>query len=172
MSVEGTKSHAGEGAAQWLADWDAGKTVESISMGGISQGYEQCIQITAFEVLRHWLEHNPDPTLWREETNPDGRPGAEVAWEADRDAMELALHKVEAVQRLGLTGAQWGAAVNLATIVYVRGVVAMQDDAVRDRHILVQRGDDPMAGMTPQRAFEEGIAAGEAVKAAEGAANG
>jgi hypothetical protein len=172
MTVEmESKSHAGAGAAQWLADWDAGMSVESISMGGLSEGYEQCIQITAFEVLRALLARNPNPQLWYAESNPEGVDAAEAAWKADHDAMEATVSKLDVVRRLGLSGAQWGAANNLAFNVYQRGVVAMQDPELHDRHILVRRGPDPMAGMTTDMALQLGIEAGAKAKA-EGGANG
>lgn len=113
----------GADAADWLARWDAGKGVWSIEMGGLGPGYEQCIQIVAAEVLRWLLANTPDLTSdWHKHGNP----------------MEQTVSAV--TEPLGLSGAQWGAGVNLAAMLYKtgpRGV--MTDERVKDRHIQVRR---------------------------------
>lgn len=42
----------GKDAADLLARWDSGRSVWSIEMGGFGPGYEQALQIAAFEMLR------------------------------------------------------------------------------------------------------------------------
>jgi len=104
--------------------------VWSIEMGGLGPGYEQCIHITCAEILRWFLAHKVDASKWSE---------AE-AWKSDREKMTADLHKVKAVEELGLSGAQWEAAVNLATCFYLDGPrKVMTDERVKDRHIQVQR---------------------------------
>lgn len=120
----------GADATEWLRRWDAGDTVWSIEMGGLGPGYEQCIHITAAEVLRHMLKLKYDPATWE---------NREV-WEADLKAIEADALTNPTIDMLGLSGAQWGAAVSLATFLYrngPRGV--MTDERVKDRHIQVQR---------------------------------
>lgn len=113
----------GADATEWLARWDAGKSVWSIEMGGLGPGYEQCIQIVAAEVLRWMLANKPD--LASEWSNHDG-------------PMSKAVSKL--TEPLGLSGAQWGAGVNLAAFLYKDGPVGvMNDSRVEDRKIQVSR---------------------------------
>lgn len=121
----------GADAADWLRRWDEGKVVWSIEMGGIGPGYEQCIHVTAAEVLRHMLAMKYDHSQWS-----DGD-----AWKKDLKTIEAEGFKNETIVKLGLSGAQWGAAVNVAANLYQRGPRAMMNDPrVKDRHIQVSRG--------------------------------
>jgi hypothetical protein len=43
-------------AREQVRRWDAGKTIWTISMGGMGPGYEQAIQILAVEITRDWLD--------------------------------------------------------------------------------------------------------------------
>lgn len=99
----------GADGADLLARWDAGNTVTTVEMGGLGPGYEQAIQIAMFEVLRHLLDVNPDPTFWHETQE----------WHADRERIEAAVFPI--VEPLGLSGAQWGAALSLAIAIYRDG---------------------------------------------------
>lgn len=120
----------GADAADWLKRWDEGKSVWSVEMGGLGPSYEQCIHITAAEILRHLLERTYEPETW------DDRE----AWERDRKEIETAGLANVRISALGLSGAQWGAALNLALQFYRRGPRAvMTDERVKDRHIQVQR---------------------------------
>lgn len=120
----------GAEAKDWLARWDRGESVWSIEMGGIGPAYEQCIHITCAEIVRWFIQNGCDAAKWV----------TDERWKADREAMEKALHEVEAVKVLGLSGAQWGAAVNLASRLYRYGPrVIVDDPAVKDRKILVQK---------------------------------
>jgi hypothetical protein len=113
----------GADAADWLARWDAGKSVWSIEMGGLGPGYEQCIQIVAAEVLRWLLANKPD--MDSEWAKYDGEMGKVVN---------------EITKPLGLSGTQWGAGVHLAAHLYrqdPRGV--MNDPQVQDRKIQIAR---------------------------------
>lgn len=120
----------GADCADWLARWDKGESVWSIEMGGLGPSYEQCIHITLAEMLRHMLEAKYDPASW---DSPD-------AFARDRKATETAMFANKRVNALGLSGAQFGAAMNLAVRFYHRGPIAvMTDEQVKDRHIQVQR---------------------------------
>jgi hypothetical protein len=120
----------GADAADWLKRWDDGKGVWSVEMGGLGPGYEQCIQITTAEVLRHLLEKQYDFAQWSD---------AET-WKRDREAIEQAGFANPVITALGLSGAQWGAALSLATVFYKRGPrAALTDEAVKDRRIQVCR---------------------------------
>lgn len=120
----------GADAQDWLSRWDAGKTVWTIEMGGMGPGYEQAIQITVAELLRHMVESSYDHKLWSDEDKA----------KSDSDAIDKASHEIEAIKILGLSGAQYGAAKQVASKLYMdgpRGV--MTQEAVKDRHIQVSK---------------------------------
>lgn len=120
----------GADAADWLARWDAGKGVWSIEMGGLGPGYEQCIQITAAEVLRYLIENKVDSDV-------DYKEGA---WAILRDKIDSSLFANPTISGLGLSGAQHGAAVSLATKLYrdgPRGVMGVPE--IKDRRIQVSK---------------------------------
>ena len=120
----------GKDAADWLKRWDEGRSVWTIEMGGLGPGYEQCIHITCAEILRHMLDSNYLPELWDEKE----------VWKGVRDEIEEVGFKNSTIKALGLSGAQWGAAMNIAAMLYRRGPRAvMADERVKDRHIQVQR---------------------------------
>ena len=120
----------GADARDWLARWDRGDTVWSIEMGGLGPSYEQCIHITCAEIVRWFVDQNADASLW------DDKEAAKPIF----DRMEKDLFGAEAVKKLGLSGAQWGAARNLAAMIYRQGPRAvMVDQRVKDRHIQVCR---------------------------------
>lgn len=127
----------GADAADWLARWDSDKSVWSISMGGLGPGYEQCIHVSAAEILRWLLANKPDASAWG---NDDG------SYRAAMDTMEKAVFKIHAVKILGLSGAQWGAAMNLAAQLYIHGprhIMGLKE--LQDRKIRVSRS---FPGMT------------------------
>jgi len=114
-------------AKEWLQKWDAGETVWSIAMGGLGPGYEQCIQITAAEVLRWLINNESDPSKWKKN------------WKEESDKISKDILQNNAVKNLQLSGAQYGAAVNLASVLYKRGTDALKDEEVRDRRIQVRK---------------------------------
>jgi hypothetical protein len=120
----------GADATDWLKRWDEGGIVWSISMGGFGPGYEQSIQIACVEVLRFLLEKEYNVSTWEDRK----------VWEHCRCKIEEAGFKNPVIEKLGLSGAQWGAAVNLAVHFYRRGPRAiMTDPEVKHRHIQIQR---------------------------------
>jgi hypothetical protein len=67
-------------------------------------------------------------------------------WERDRDNIRNFSINDLTIKNLGLSGAQWGAALNLATMFYMHGVACvMEDERVKDRHIIVSK-DFPSGG--------------------------
>lgn len=128
----------GKDAADWLARWDEGRGVFTIEMGGMGPGYEQAIQMTAAEVLRHMLEQNYDHGEWDDKE----------AWARDRDLICEASFKNKVINDLGLSGAQYGAAVSLATRLYMDGPrKVMNEPSIKDRHIQVSRSFPGMAAI-------------------------
>lgn len=121
----------GADAADWLARWDSGRTCWTIEMGGLGPGYEQCIHVTLAEILRHMLEQKYDHTVWSDKD----------LWKRDRELIEKWSFENATIKALGLSGAQWGAALNLATHFYMHGPRSvMKDDRVKDRRIQVSKG--------------------------------
>jgi len=109
----------GRDAADWLFRWDDGQSVWSIEMGGIGPSYEQAIQVAAAEILRHLLYRGYDIVRWEDEESR----------RKDIDEIEAAAFiKNERITRLRLSGAQFGAALNLASILYKRGPVDIFTD--------------------------------------------
>ena len=130
MNNEQLQEHFGIDAAEWLSRWDAGKTVWTVEMGGLGPGYEQAIQITVAEFLRIMIAENYDHQTW----------GDKDVWAKDRDAINDEGHKNETIKGLGLSGAQAGAALSVATQFYMRDPwVALSDSQVKDRLIQVEK---------------------------------
>ncbi len=83
-------------AAEALRQWDAGESVWSIEMGGLGPGYEQAIQVLAFEIIRDELgKELPEPG------------------HADRWG-DVTVHRVNDWPGCGFSGAQVGAAKFIA----------------------------------------------------------
>lgn len=122
----------GKDITEWLARWDKGGSVWSISMGGLGPGYEQAIQLLAAEVVRHFVA--TDANWWsatEEENN--------AAWKAVRKSCDDIVTRID--KHIGFSGAQVGAAIQLAAHLYRKGPRAcMEDEAVKDRHIQVSKG--------------------------------
>jgi len=118
-----------ETAKEWLAKWDNGETVWTIEMGGLGLGYEQAIQVTVAEILRWFIEKNCNASPWKEQKN----------WEKDCGNLEKAMYKNSVVDNLGLSGAQYGAALSLASTLYKRGTSALDDEEIKDRRIQVSK---------------------------------
>jgi hypothetical protein len=130
MSEVEAKEFYGKDAAEWLRRWDAGEIVHTIEMGGLGPGYEQCIHIVCAEILRHMIEANYLPESWNDEK----------VWKQVRDEIEAMSHKNATIKALGISGAQWGAAMNVALNIYRDGPAGiMLDKCVKDRHIQVSR---------------------------------
>lgn len=84
-----------------LDAWDRGETIWTVEMGGMGPGYEQCIVIATMEAIRAFVD-DPDRLL----KAPDET--------ALNDRLNQALWANAVVSALRLSGAQAGAAKNLA----------------------------------------------------------
>jgi hypothetical protein len=99
-------------------------------MGGLGPGYEQAIQIAVAEFLRIIIAESFDHRTW----------GDKDAWATDRDKINELAHKSESISGMGLSGAQAGAALSVATQFYMRDPwVALSDDGIKDRLIQVSK---------------------------------
>ena len=111
----------GASCQEWLDRWDVGRSVWSVEMGGFGPAYEQCLQILAVELLRELVKGNVPPDELGEKTD------------AQLDAVVNRLDKT-----YGFSGAQVGAARNLAFALYHHGpVAALTMDKIKDRLIQV-----------------------------------
>jgi hypothetical protein len=120
----------GRDASDWLARWDGGRNVFSIAMGGLGPGYEQAIQMTVAEMLRVMIAGKFVAARW---SDPE-------AWKRDRLNIDKALNGNPVVDRLGLSGAQFGAALSLASSLYSRGPRnVLPDPALKGRSIQVSK---------------------------------
>lgn len=86
---------------KWLDDYDNGKEVESVEMGGISDGYEMAIQDCAIEIIRALVMVNP----------PEQKEAFSSVVSIAADSAVDLLDK-----KHGFSGAQVGAAKNLAAV--------------------------------------------------------
>jgi hypothetical protein len=97
-------------------------------MGGFGPGYEQAIQITTAECLRHLLAQNYAPT-----------DDAEERKRRYKTMYDASLQN-EVIGKLRLYGAQYGAAANLALLLWERGPrETINDPRFRDRRIQVSK---------------------------------
>ena len=78
-------------------------------MGGISPEYEQCIQTIAFEIFRAMLKDPPD---WPAVT---GEAGIDL-WKEYSDKIRDVPNVSDIISKMGPSGAQWGAAVSIASV--------------------------------------------------------
>lgn len=102
-----------------LSDWDAGIPVQTISMGGMGDGYEAAIHTCAFDMIRG-LEGKelPDP-------------------EEDQDLLRKTMTDCIEHGDYGYSGAQVGAATSLAFRVLTMGWPDMIKSIPEDRLIEV-----------------------------------
>lgn len=96
---------------EWLDNFDSGKKVKTVSMGGLGKGYEEAIQSLAVEIMRSLPEERPDDDKKYEEIMRKARDGS-----ADK------LDKI-----FGFSGAQVGAATNIAAVYWKKG----PDEAIK-----------------------------------------
>lgn len=121
----------GKDIHEWIERWDANQSVWSIAMGGIGPGYEQAIQVLAVECVRHFI--NSKANWW----DSSGVTNA-ASWAVVRKSCDPIVTRVD--KFMGFSGAQVGAAIELAAHLYRKGPRAcLEDESVKDRHILVSK---------------------------------
>lgn len=113
-----------QSAADALARWDKGETVFTIEMGGLGLGYEQAIQVLVFEMIRDNLD-KPLP----DQNSPE--------FKAFSDSFgDSTVHRIDEKMG-GYSGAQVGAAKQIAYRALRDGWEKMLKSAPNDRHIQV-----------------------------------
>jgi hypothetical protein len=115
-----------------LAKWDAGDSLFSVEVGGLGPGYEMAIQGLAFELMRELRGQMP----------PHGVDIPDAEMTRLQGIIDSTVHRFNSEPWGGFSGAQVGAATNLAASVLRRGYrTAMRDPAVKDRLIQVSKRD-------------------------------
>lgn len=136
-TMVGDEELFGATAQEWVDRWDAGRSVWSVEMGGLGPGYEQCIQTMAVEMLR-WMLTSGEPVP---EPHEDRKAFEIYGAMMDKDLGWL-------MEQMGPSGAQWGAARNIASVIYRHGPAKALRMVEDDRHIQVSRDFPSLAAPT------------------------
>ncbi len=107
--------------------WDDGRSLFSISLGGLGPGYEQAIQITGIELIREFK--GKSAVDWEDE---------ETLKQLNKDVDSFG-HKCKIIKNLRLSGAQFGAARNMAFVFIRNGWEKGLAMAPKDRHIQISK---------------------------------
>jgi hypothetical protein len=116
----------------YISDYDEGKEMTSVEMGGISQGYEIAIQECAIEIMRS-LQSIALPL-------PEDKESFSNIVSISADSAVDALDKIH-----GFSGAQVGAAKNIAAIFWKQTpekALKMMEDKDPSRLMTIKKGDD------------------------------
>jgi hypothetical protein len=129
------KSWHGQTNESALAAWDAGAEIWSCSMGGLSEGYEQCIQNMGLEMLRAMVA---DPLDW---SDYDGKSDDQKLslWRGYTDRIESVPTVKAVVADLHPSGAQFGAAMNIASVFARNGYEKGIEMVPSDRRIRISK---------------------------------
>ncbi len=125
-----------------LKAWDSGEPIWTCEMGGMGPGYEQCIQLMAMEMFRAMVAR--PPADWDKLTDEDGRD----AWRSYRDEIEKVPSVKSTIETLGPSGAQFGAAMNIASTFAINGYAKGMEKVPDDRRILVSKNFPTLTQMT------------------------
>ena len=111
-----------------LMRWDADEPVWTVEMGGLGPGYEQCIQLMMFELMRAMLDK---PCT--------AEKGDAEAWQKYGEEIEETPAVKEIMSKLSPSGAQYMAALNLSNVITTRGYAWTMERAGEERLILVSK---------------------------------
>lgn len=109
-----------ETAKEALENWDKGEPVFTVELGGLGPGYEQCIHIAIFEVIRKAIGTQYPKDLWP-------------------PVLDGFLHEVDRKFNLGLSGAQAGTIKGFALNALTEGWRSTLGEVPKDRHIQVSK---------------------------------
>lgn len=101
-----------EDIKQHLEDWDSGKAIKTVEMGGLGVAYEMAIQRLTIALLRL-----------------DGNINDDLTKVLENDQYEFG----------GYSGAMINAASSLALNLRDRGLEALKDDVIKDRLLLINK---------------------------------
>lgn len=100
----------GADAKEWLERWDAGHGVWTVTLGGLSASYDQCINIVVAETVRIALQMESENS------------GVFEINEGSAKTLDERLTK--AVDSLGLSGSQYGVGKSFGVQLFIHGPVA------------------------------------------------
>ena len=117
---------------EWVNAWKNSEEVKTVEMGGLGEGYEQCIQEVAATILTTLIFDGKDLSQF------DNLDSDDNSWKMYIDSVFERTNPL--LDNIGLSGAQHSAGANLAAVFYRRGYEdAMADPVISDRIITVQR---------------------------------
>lgn len=114
-------------AREVLQAWDNNEIIHTIEMGGLGPGYEQAIHAAVFETIRELLG-----------VDLKSIPDEELS-----DFMNKAMWGSAEISKLGLSGAQAGAAKHVAYKALTIGWEELQKIIPDDRRIMVRKHFPP-----------------------------
>lgn len=114
--------------AEVLEAWDNGGAVWSIEMGGIGPGYEQAIQVLAMELLRELIAKD---FRWTDDSKADSINA--------RALLNPVVSVVDKWPDCGFSGAQVGAAMQIACKFHKMGPTVALDSAPEDRRTMISK---------------------------------
>jgi hypothetical protein len=126
-TISGERTLHPETIDEALFRWDAGESLFSIELGGLGPGYEQAIQVTGMELIREFKDK------------------CDIKWDDDDEAAKICdavfnfSLKNEIIKNMCLSGAQFGAARNMAFVFIRHGWEKGLDMAHKDRHIQISK---------------------------------
>jgi len=116
-----------------IAAWDKGEPVWTCEMGGMGPGYEQAIQLMAFEMFRAMMATPPKD--WSELEGEEGRD----KWWAYKDQIDADPRVKRVVSSVGCSGAQHGAAMSMASRFAQQGYAKAMESVPEGRRILASK---------------------------------
>jgi hypothetical protein len=115
-----------------LAAWDKNEPIWSCDMGGMGPGYEQAIQLMGFEMLRAIVANPPPVAFEALRLNKE-------EFKAYSDKIEKLPAVKEVISKVQPSGAQFGAAMNIAFVFAINGYAKGMEMVPEDRRIQVQK---------------------------------
>lgn len=114
-----------ETSQEMLDAWDAGHAVQTVQMGGLSDGYDHAIQCAAMEVLREMLTPKYQ-SIFSETRIGEDYPDW-VNSEPRNILLKMDKMREDGTYLFGFSGAQVGAAINLAHMIASKGYGCVYD---------------------------------------------
>ena len=130
-----------ETAEDALKNWDAGEPVFTVELGGLGPGYEQCIHIGIFELVRAMLAER---SLSYFKVKDD--------W---KEMLDVNLHVIDKANELGLSGAQAGVIKSFVHHVLIEGWADALRQVPKERHIQVSKHWPQLLAYSKQAAGQD-----------------
>ena len=129
---------------QWIADWDDGKVIRSVCLGGLGRGYEMAIQGLAVELARQILKTPFDNDEYDSIADEHEKRAFYRNWQSSVESHDNV--KAALSNGGGMTGAQVGAAYNAAMVFTRMGVAKGVASAGSERTIVINKSEGVVSG--------------------------